>query len=119
MRIVIKLDLTEQQFDELYRESSKNSSERAQRKCLVVYLRDKGISRREVADIVRVDEDTVTEYVRRYREGGLAQLLFDDYRRPKGSLDDYKEHFKEVFEANPPHTVNEAPQLLQPTYQNI
>jgi len=113
MRIVIKLDLTEHQFDELYRESSKNSSERARRKCLVVYLRGKGISRREVADIVRVDEDTVTEYVRRYSEGGLAQLLLDDYRGPKGSLDDHKEHLKGVFEANPPHTVNEAIAVIE------
>ena len=67
---MIELELTEQQFDELHREANKNPVERARRKCWVVYLRGRGITRKEVASIVRVDEDTVTEYVRKYVEGG-------------------------------------------------
>ncbi len=69
---MIELELTKEQFDELHREASKNPVERARRKCWVVYLRGRGISRKEVSSIVRVDEDTVTEYVRKYVEGGLS-----------------------------------------------
>ena len=110
---MIELELSKEQFDELHREASKNPVERARRKCWVVYLRGRGISRKEVSSIVRVDEDTVTEYVRKYVEGGLKLLLFDDYRKPKGRLDDHTEHLRRVFESEPPHTVNEAIEIIE------
>lgn len=110
---MIELELTEQQFDELHREANKNPVERARRKCWVVYLRGRGITRKEVASIVRVDEDTVTEYVRKYVEGGLELLLSDDYRRPKGRLDEHTERLRKVFESQPPHTVNEAIEIIE------
>ena len=71
-----------------------------------------GISRKEVSTIIRVDEDTVTEYVRRYVDGGLPRLLSDDYRRQKSRLDDHADHLREVFKAQPPHTVNEAIEVI-------
>jgi len=38
----------------------------------VVYLRGRNYACREIAGVVRVDADTATEYVRKYRDGGLA-----------------------------------------------
>ncbi len=43
---MIELELTKEQFDELHREASKNPVERARRKCWVVYLRGREISRK-------------------------------------------------------------------------
>jgi len=110
---VIELELTKEQLDELHREASKNPVERARRKCWVVYIRGIGIARKEVASIVRVDEDTVTEYVKKYVEGGLELLLSDDYRKPKGRLDEHTERLRKVFESHSPHTVNEAIEIIE------
>jgi hypothetical protein len=78
----------------------------------VVYLKGKGYAHREIADVVRVDEDTVTEYVRKYRDGGLPGLLAEHYRKGEGQLDAHAERLKKVFENSPPHTVNQVLELL-------
>ena len=105
---MIDLELTEAQLDELHTEASENPRARARRKCWVVYLRGKGYPCREIADVVRVDGDTVTEYLRKYRNGGLHGLLAEDYRKPEGQLDGHADRLKKVFETSPPHTVNQA-----------
>jgi transposase len=110
---MIDLELTEAQLDELHKEASGNSCPRARRKCWVVYLRGKGYPCREIADVVRVDSDTVTEYARKYRDGGLPGLLAEDYRQPGGRLDGHAERLKEAFREQPPHTVSQAMEVIE------
>ncbi|MEF8713479.1 MAG: IS630 family transposase [Accumulibacter sp.] len=105
---MIDLKLTEEQLDELHKEASGNPCPRARKRCWVVYLKGKGYAHREIADVVRVDEDTVTEYVRKYRDGGLPGLLAEHYRKGEGQLDAHAERLKKVFENRPPHTLNQA-----------
>ena len=110
---MIDLDLTEKQLDELHKEASENPSARARKKCWVVYLHGKGFAHREIADVVRVDGDTVTNYVQKYRDGGLPMLLADDYRKGGGQLDAHADRLKKVFEDSPPHTVNQAIEVIE------
>ena len=110
---MIYLELIEKQLDGLHKEASENPSARARKKCWVVYLRGKGFAHREIADVVRVDGDTVTDYVRKYRDGGLPMLLAEDYRQQGGRLDAHAEQLKEVFKDRPPHTVNEAIEVIE------
>jgi transposase len=105
---MIDLKLTEEQLDELHKEASGNPCPRARKRCWVVYLKGKGYAHREIADVVRVDEDTVTEYVRKYRDGGLPGLLAEHYRKGEGQLDAHAERLKKVFENRPPHTLNQG-----------
>lgn len=109
---MINLKLTEEQLAELHKEASENSSARARKKCWVVYLKGKGFAHREIADLIRVDGDTVTEYLRKYRDGGLAGLLAEHYHKPGGQLDAHAERLKEVFKKHPPHTVNQAIEVI-------
>ena len=78
---MINLDLTQTELDELYEALSSNQRPSARNKCLVVYLRAKGYPREAVADIARVDPDSVTHYAKQYVEGGLGNLLKNNYRR--------------------------------------
>jgi transposase len=110
---MIDLKLTEAQLDELHKEASENPCARARKKCWVVYLKGKRYAHQEIADVVRVDCDTVTEYLRKYRDGGLPGLLAEDYRKPEGRLDEYAERLKKVFEASPPHTVGQAAEVIE------
>ncbi len=110
---MIDLKLTEEPLDELHKEASGNPCPRARKKCWVVYLKGKGYAHREIADVVRVDEDTVTEYVRKYRDGGLPGLLAEHYRKGEGQLDAHAERLKKVFENSPPHTVNQALEMIE------
>ena len=67
------LKLNPPQFDELYGEMTLNPELRARNRCLIVYLRAKGFSRIEVADIARVDEDSVTNYTLSGHVFGFAE----------------------------------------------
>jgi transposase len=109
---MIDLKLTEAQLDLLHKEASENPCARARKKCWVVYLKGKRYAHQEIADVVRVDCDTVTEYLRKYRDGGLPGLLAEDYRKPEGLLDGHAERLKKVFETSPPHTVNQAIEVI-------
>jgi transposase len=110
---MIDLELTQEQLDQLHKEATENSCVRARKKCWVVYLKGKGYAHREIADVVRVDGDTVTEYLRKYRNGGLPELLAEDYRKQGGQLDAHAERLKEVFKKQPPHTVNQAIEMIE------
>ena len=95
---MITLELTEQQLDELYDGMSSNDSASNRKRCLIVYLRAKRYLREVVADIARVDPDSVTHYVKKYIDGGLQGLLKDNYRSPKSQLETYAVELKELFE---------------------
>ena len=110
---MIRIELSKEQLDELYKEATENSSARARKKCLVVYLKGNGYQHREVANLIRVDEDSITEYLKKYRDGGLPGLLAENYRKGKGQLDAYAPKLKDVFEKNPPHTVNQAIEMIE------
>ena len=82
--------MTEKQLDELFPEMTLNTNSRVRKKCLVVYLRKKGYQRKEVAEIARIDEDTVTNYTKKYDESGLPGLLEEHYHQPKSQLEPYR-----------------------------
>jgi transposase len=60
-----------------------------------------------------VDEDSVTGYLRKYRDGGLPGLLAENYRKREGKLDAHAEKLKKVFEKSSPHTVNQAIEMIE------
>ncbi len=74
--------MTDKQLDELFHEMILNANPRVRKKCLVVYFRKKGYRREEVAELLRIDEDTVTNYTKKYDESGLAGLLEENYHHP-------------------------------------
>ena len=99
-------------MDELFPEMTLNTNSRVRKKCLVVYLRKKGYRREEVAELLRIDEDKVTNYTKKYDESGLQGLLEENYHRPKSQLEPYSERLKELFKKQMPHTVNQAIEMI-------
>ena len=99
-------------MDELFPEMTLNKNSRARKKCLVVYLRKKGYRREEVAEIARINEDTVTNYTKKYDESGLQGLLEENYHPPKSQLESYTEQLKKLFKKQVPHTVNQAIEMI-------
>lgn len=109
---MIKLELTEEQLNELFKNMSSSNNPQDRKKCLIVYLSVMGYSRQEVAKIARVNEDTVTNYIKLYKVGGLQKLLENNIYKPIGKLEPYIEQLKELFKNNSPHTVNQAIEMI-------
>mgnify|MGYP003412126683 CR=1 FL=1 len=74
--------MIEKQLDELFSEMTLNTNSRLRKKCLVVYLRKNGYRREAVAEIARIEADTVTHYTKTYDESGLAGLLEESQKPP-------------------------------------
>ncbi|SJM89956.1 helix-turn-helix domain-containing protein [Crenothrix polyspora] len=110
---MITLQLTNDQKVELYDNAFSNTNPKIRKKCFIVYLRSMGYSRQEIALIMKVDEDTVTNQVKLYATGGLPLLLKDNYRTPKSQLEPYIPQLKELFDKQPPHTVNQAIDMIE------
>jgi len=89
-----------------------NPNARVRKKCWVVYLRKNGYRRKEVAELLRIDEDTVSNYTKNYDESGLPGLLEEKYHQPQSQLEPYTEQLKELFKKQLPHTVNQAIEMI-------
>jgi|GEM_PF-4040260 len=104
---MMTLEVTEQQLDELYDGMSSNDTPSGRKRCLIVYLRAKCYPRVVVADIARIDLNSVTHYVKRYIEGGLQGLLKDNYRSPKSQSEAHTEELKKTVRKK--HTAYDQP----------
>ena len=71
---------------ELSRERGRKHADRIR----VILLLDKGWTYAKIAEALFLNEDSIGNYRRRYKEGGLEELLNDDYKgsAPRLCLDD-------------------------------
>ena len=78
---MITLNLSEQQLIELLQEVITNSKIRNRKNALIVALRALGVSNKQIAQILQVNEDTVTNQVKKYANAGLENLLQDNFKK--------------------------------------
>jgi transposase len=67
----------------------------------------------EIARILRIDPDTVTNYVKAYAQGGLAAFHENHYRQPQSCLAPYQEPITKLLQENPPHSISKACQMIE------
>ena len=120
---MIHINFTPEQIDDIYDEFINHKDSRIRKKLLVIYLKAQGLFHKDIAAIARVTDDTVTNYLKEYQEGGLERLIENRYYKPESQLDPYIEELRKIFEKEPPNTVAQAAHriheetgiLLQPT----
>jgi len=109
---MIVLETTEEQLNELHDHMLNDENRQVRKKCMIVYLREKGFSCQQISDLVKVDKDTVTNTLKKYRDGGLQRLLANHYHKPESQLESHIEPLKTLFADQPPHTVNQASEMI-------
>jgi len=109
---MISIELTQEALDILYNYIMTCTNERDRKKGLVIYLKGMGLSHIDIAAIVRVDQETMTNYLKQYAQNGLEGLLEDNYRIRTEQLEPYIPKLKKIFEENPPNTVNYAIEII-------
>ena len=105
---MLKLDFTETEIEQLYREFMECPSGPAKKKLHVVYLKALGLPHQEIVRIARVSGDSVTRYLKTYAEGGLAALCTSQLYCPDSALLPHWEALNTHFQAHPPHTIAQA-----------
>jgi transposase len=61
-----------------------------------------------ICTIVGVSENTLRNYLKDYKEGGIEKLKEIKFNQPKSELQKHKETLEKCFRKTPPATINEA-----------
>ena len=78
------------------------------RRALVLLLRHENSSNDKIASITGLCENTITDYVQLYHDGGIARLTELKFRQPISQLKPFDEAIKIHFEENPVATIAQA-----------
>ena len=105
---MIKMEFTEEQIAQLRYERFHHPHPRVQRKMEALLLKSDGLPHQQITRIVGVSENTLRQYLREYREGGVERLKTLCFSKPQSALAEHRESLEAYFEAHPPATVNEA-----------
>lgn len=106
---MIKLSLTESQLDAVAEAlDDPDLSERFGRRLLAVRMHCLGVPNSKIAGVLRISDDTVTNYIKLYREEGLSGLVENRYYRPASSVEPFFDEIAASFAAAPVATASEG-----------
>ena len=96
-----EFQLTAKQLAILRRRHRESRKKRQADRLKAIYLLGKGWSLASVSEALLLDEETLRNYSKRYREGGILALLKDDYKGSESKLSDNElqeldEHLQEM-----------------------
>jgi transposase len=89
--------LTKEQKKELLIELRKEDKRRYADRIRVILLLDKGWTYNKIAEALFLDEGTIANYRRRYKEGGLEGLIIDDYSGRRSFLNEKEQQILSNF----------------------
>jgi len=105
---MIKIEFTEEDIQALNYERYHYPHPRVQRKMEALWLKSQGLSHKEIARLTGVSVDTLTDYLRDYKEGGLEKLKELKFYRPVSELAEHLSTIESYFRQHPPATIKEA-----------
>ena len=79
-----------------------------QKRMHTLYLKSQQYTHREIADIIDVHENSVTNFVKMYKEGGLTSLKQLNYVSPAGALLPHASTIKADFQKQSPLSAKES-----------
>ena len=79
----------------------------------VLWLKSFGLSHKDIAKYANVCEDTVTNYLREYKEEGIEGLKERHFYQPQSDLENYHSTLEAYFREHPPHTAKQAAQKIE------
>lgn len=86
---------------------------RVQQKMEVLWLKSKGFTHAEIAELADVSRRTVQRYLDEYLAGGLERLRRLPWRGPAGALDAHQAALEDHFLENPPRSTREAQAVIE------
>jgi transposase len=105
---MIDFEITEQEAEQVEYFRYNYPDPRIQRRFEVIWLKFLGYRHKEIAKIANIHQDTITDYIKMFNEGGCDRLQTTNYRKPIGALNQNEDSIKENLFQNPPQTINEA-----------
>ena len=105
---MLQLNFSEADLKELAYQRYHHPHPRVQRKMEAVYLKAKGLSHHQIAELVGICDNTLSAYFKQYQQGGVAALTQINFYRPTSQLQDHSESLEAYFLAHPPISIPQA-----------
>ena len=106
---MIKLELSDEDREAIAEELDDPEIEaRMHRRLMTVRLHDLRVPHRAIAQALNLSDDTVTNYLKLYRDSGLPGLMENRSYRPTSSVEPWLEEFRESFRDKPVATASEG-----------
>ena len=86
---------------------------RVQQRVDVLWLKSNGLQHNQIAKLAGVCENTVTEYLRIYKEGGIEKLKELNFYKPQSELVQYSSTIEDYLKGNPPASIKEAASKIE------
>jgi transposase len=84
-----------------------------QKRMHTIYLKSKNYSHKDIADIMDIHINSVTNFIKMYQQGGLTQLKQVNYGTNKSQLNECQTSIEEDFRKQSPQSTNEAVQRIE------
>ena len=106
---MIKLTFTEAELDAIAEAlDDPNLSDRYGRRLMAIRMHALDVPNSKIAGVLRISADTVTNYIKLYRDEGLAGLVENRYHRPVSSVGPFLEEIAASFAEAPVSTASEG-----------
>ena len=105
---MIRIDFSEEAIASLHHERFNHPHPAIRKRREAVYLKSQGLKHKEISQLCRVSKDSVTQYLKMYRDGGLEGLKQWDYPGKENELLAHEDMLKDYFRVHPPRSIAQA-----------
>lgn len=107
------VEFTDEQVEQLAFERFYHPHPRVQRKMEAVFLKAKGLSHREVCELVGVSRTTLWGWIQDFKANGIEGLKRWDAGGSSSKLDEHTDAIGQYIAEHPPHTIAEARKAIE------
>jgi len=79
----------------------------------VLHLKSLGCSNEDICKITGVCGNTMRDYFKQYKQGGIERLKEVNFYKPSSELSEYSGTIEEYFTENPPTSIQQAVALIE------
>ena len=110
---MIQVDICQKDIEDFKYLRTHHPHPRIQQRIDVLWLKINGLQHNLIAQLAGVCENTVTEYLRIYKEGGIEKLKELNFYKPQSELVQYTSSIEQYFKEHPPASIKEAASKIE------
>ena len=110
---MIQVDIRQNDVETIKYERKHHPHPRVQQRMDVVWFKSHGLPHKKIAQLADVGDNTVTEYLRMYNEGGIEKLKELNFYKPQSELVQHTSSLEKYFKDNPFTSIKEAASKIE------
>ena len=111
--MTMHLEFTPDILEELNYERYRHPLPLVQRRMEALWLKSQGLPHGQIAQLVRITENTLRDYFQLYLDGGVERLKEVAIQGPESALQEHYASLEAYFRAHPPATIKEAQHKIE------